>query len=110
MGTISHSSVQLRWTFANSEFNEQLRKAIELEQQTLEGLEEGVEQISQQQQQPINQTSSNLLITRPTNVELNLQPVKPNRESLVSGYYLHYKRYLARKNVISSLFLILINL
>lgn len=88
---MTHSSIQLRWTFANLEFNEQLRKAIELEQQTSldsGNSEEGVEQISQQNQQQINQ--SNLLVTRPTNVEIT--STKPNRESLVSGYYLHYKR------------------
>lgn len=106
VATVTHNSVQLRWTFANAEFNEQLRKAIELEQLNLDGQEEGVEQISQQQfvNNQINQT--NLLVTRPTNAELN--SLKPkNRELLVSGYYLHYKRlikfytiYIIKKNSI----------
>lgn len=96
IGTVTHNSIQLRWTFANSEFNEQLRKAIELEQQTnLDGIEEeGVEQINQQtkfNQQQINQQLQLNQTTRSTNAEL-LNTLKPNRESLVSGYYLHYKR------------------
>lgn len=91
VGQVTQNSVQLHWTFTNAEFTEQLRKAIELEQ-SIEGLtEEGVEQIINPQLQS-NQT--NLLVPRPTNTELKQQQTsaKPNRESLVSGYYLHYKR------------------
>lgn len=93
VGQVSHSSIQLRWTFANAEFNEQLRKAIELEQQSLEGAEEAAEQIAQPQQfsqQQPNQTT-NLAVPRPS-ADPQPGPIKPNRESLVTGYYLHYKR------------------
>ena len=95
VGQVSHSSIQLRWTFASAEFNEQLRKAIELEQQSLEGAEEAAEQTGQPQQfgpQP-NQTTNLLPAARPGSAETQTAgPIKPNRESLVTGYYLHYKR------------------
>ena len=99
VGQVSHSSIQLRWTFASAEFNEQLRKAIELEQQSLEGFEEAADQLGQQisqpqqfssQQQP-NQTT-NLLPPAARPETQTAGPIKPNRESLVTGYYLHYKR------------------
>lgn len=100
VGQVSHSSIQLRWTFANAEFNEQLRKAIDLEQQSLEGAEEGAEQISQPAQQfsqQPNQTINLLPAATRSGSSGGAEtqtagPIKPNRESLVTGYYLHYKR------------------
>lgn len=91
VGQVSHSSIQLRWTFASAEFNEQLRKAIELEQQSLEGAEEAAEQLGQSQQFSQGNQTANLL-PRPSTVDPQAGTVKPNRESLVTGYYLHYKR------------------